>query len=158
MLNGPPVQSFHNSTANFRVHASVTFLINSDEMPLLTGCFLKHLEMSPFHWRWFCRYMINRLGHAFPRTRNIFANGALISTIYSPCSFADVMFSSGNFGQTFFCFVSFVHLQSNSESKSTYFYHACATHPKVALVNSSTKALGYSWKKIRRPCLFEFHK
>ena len=48
-LDCPPVQSFHNNTANFRVHASVTFLVNSDKRPLLMGCILNHLEMSPFH-------------------------------------------------------------------------------------------------------------
>ena len=30
-LNSPPVQSFRNSIAHFRVHASVTFLVNGDE-------------------------------------------------------------------------------------------------------------------------------
>ena len=40
-----PVHSFNNSTANFRDRASVTFLIYSDERPLLTACFLKHFEM-----------------------------------------------------------------------------------------------------------------
>ena len=67
-----PVQSFHNSPGTFRVHASVTFLVNGDNRPLLMGCFLKCLEMSPFCWRWFCRCMINRLGRAFPQTQNIF--------------------------------------------------------------------------------------
>ena len=62
--------------------------------------FLKHLETSSFHWRWFCRCMINRLSHTFPRTQNIFTNGALIPKIYSACSFADAMFSLGNFGET----------------------------------------------------------
>ena len=30
MLDCPPVKSYHNSTASFRVHASVTFLVNGD--------------------------------------------------------------------------------------------------------------------------------
>ena len=47
-MRHPPVQSFHNSTANFRVHASVTFLINHDERSLLMVCFLTRLETSPF--------------------------------------------------------------------------------------------------------------
>ena len=95
-----PGQSFHNSTANFRVHTSVTFLVNGDERPLLMVCFLKRLETSPCRWRWFCRRTINRLCHAFPRTQNIFTNGALIPKTYSTCSFADAMFSSGNFRET----------------------------------------------------------
>ena len=48
----------------------------------------------------FCRCAINRLSHALPRIQNIFTNGAMIRKIYSACSFADVMFSSGNFGET----------------------------------------------------------
>ena len=88
MLKCPPVQSFHNTTANFRVHASVAFLVNSDERPLLMVYFLKCLETSPFRWRWFCRCAINRLGHAFYCTQNVFTNGVLIP-IYSACSFVE---------------------------------------------------------------------
>ena len=120
-LDSPPVQSYHHSTANFRVHASVTFLVYGDERPLLMVCFLKRLETSPFCWSRFCRCVINRLGHAFPRTRNIFTNGAMILKIYLACSFTDAMFSSGNFGETSFCFVSFPHAHSTSENKSAYF-------------------------------------
>ena len=32
-----PVKSFHNSSANFRVHASVTFLVNGDERLLMVS-------------------------------------------------------------------------------------------------------------------------
>ena len=71
-LDCPPVQSFHNGATKFRVHASVTFLINDDEKPLLMVGFLKRLETSPFHWR----------RHAFPPTWNNFANGALTLKIY----------------------------------------------------------------------------
>ena len=35
-----PVQSFHNSTANYRVHKSVTFLVYGDKRPLLMVYFL----------------------------------------------------------------------------------------------------------------------
>ena len=91
-LDCPPVQSFHNGATKFRVHASVTFLINDDEKPLLMVGFLKRLETSPFHWR----------RHAFPPTWNNFANGALIPKIYSACNFTDALYSLGNFGETFF--------------------------------------------------------
>ena len=77
-----PVQLFHNSAANFRVHASVNFLVYGDQRPLLKPCFLKCLETSPFCWWWFCRCMINRLSHALQSTRNILTNGALITKIY----------------------------------------------------------------------------
>ena len=87
------------------------------------GCCLKRLETSPFHWRWFCRCAINRLGHAFPQTRYIFTNGALIPTICLAWSFADAMLSSGNFfllhviraraehfQEKIWIFLSFVHV------------------------------------------------
>ena len=57
-LDCPPVQSFHNTTANFKVHASITFLVNGGARLLLMVYFLKHLETSPFHWGRFCRCMI----------------------------------------------------------------------------------------------------
>ena len=94
-----PVWSFHNSTANFKVHASVTFLVYGDERPLLMVCFLKCLEKSPFYWRWFCRCEINRPSHVFPHTQNLFTNGTLVLKIYLACSFMDVKFSLGNFGE-----------------------------------------------------------
>ena len=122
MLVCPPVQSFYNSTVNFRDHASATFLVNDDKRPLLKGYFLNCLETSSFRWRQFCRCVINKLGHAFSQTQNVFTNGALILKISSVCSFTDTMFSSGNFRETFFfCFMYFVHTQSISESKSAYF-------------------------------------
>ena len=89
-LDCPPLQSFHTTTANFRVHASVTFLINGGERPLLMVYLLKPLETSPFHWRWFSRCATNRLSHAFRWTRNVFPNGALIP-IYSACSFVETL-------------------------------------------------------------------
>ena len=85
-LNCPPVRSYHSTTANFRVHESVAFLVNGGERPLLMVYFFKRLEPSPFPWRWFYRCAINRLGHAFHCTQNIFTNGALIP-IYSAWNF-----------------------------------------------------------------------
>ena len=156
-LDCPPVQSFHYSTANFRVHASVTFLINGDERPLLMVCFLKCLEASLFRWKQFCRCMINRLGHDFPQTQNIFTNGTLILKIYSACSFADTMFSSGNFGEIFSCFMSFAHMQSTSKSKYAYFYLS-HTHKasKSGSVKFQHKSFSYSRGRSERPCLFVF--
>ena len=55
---------FHNSTMNFRVHASVTFLINGDNAT--QGYAFLNISKPPFPWRWCCRRAINRLGHAFP--------------------------------------------------------------------------------------------
>ena len=77
-LDYPPVQSFHNSAANFRVHTSVTFLVYGDERTLLIVCFFKCLETSHFRWRWFCRCTINRLRHAFPCTWKVFTRGGMI--------------------------------------------------------------------------------
>ena len=150
MLARQLVQSFHNSTAKFRVHASVTFLIYGDERPLLMVCFLKCLGMSPFCWRRFCRFMINTLSHAFPCTQNIFTNGALIPKIYSACSFTGPTFSSGNFGETSSasCLLPTCRAFPRANLHISVFC-ACTTHPKVASVSSGTKAsatLRKNWK------------
>ena len=122
------------------------------------GCFLKCLEMCPFSWRRFCRCAINRLGHAFPQTQNIFTNGTLIPKIYSACSFADAMFSSGNFQESFFYFMSFAHAQSTSESKSAYFCLSCMrTMSKRGFVKFRHKSFSYSLEKSEM-CLLFFHK
>ena len=123
---------------------SVTFLINSDKRPLLIVCFLKHLEMSPFHWRRFCKFAINRLCHDFPWTRNFFTNGALIPKIYSTWSFADVMLSSGNF---FFasCLSRMQRALPRADLHISIF-RACATCPNVALVSSSTNTSATLWE------------
>ena len=72
---------------------------------------------------------------------NIFTNGALISKIYSACSFVDAMFSWGNFGEIFCCFMSFAHAQSTSKANlHISIFRTCKTRPKVALVSSGTKA------------------
>ena len=88
-------QQYRELESSFKCHLP----LNSEERPLLMVCFLKRLEMSPFHERWFCKCMINRLCHAFPRTQNILTNDAPIPKIYSASSFVDAMFSSGNFGE-----------------------------------------------------------
>ena len=160
-LNCPPVQSFHNSTANFRVHARVTFLINSDERPLLMVCFLKHLETSPFRLRQFCRCPITRLDHAFSRTWNILTNGAPIPKIYLACSSTDVMFSSVNFRETFFCFLSSpTHRAFPRANLHTHIFRTCATRPKKASLSFDTKAsatLGEN-QKGRVSLLLLFHE
>ena len=114
--------------------------------PLLMGCFLKHLETSLFHWRWFCRCANNWLTHTFPRTWNSLINGALILKIYLACSFADAMFSSGNF---------FTHFR---EQICIFVFCTCALHPKLALVSSGTKTLPTLWKnwKCRVICCCAF--
>ena len=71
-----------------KCHLSRQWWRNYAKRPLLMVYFLKCLETYPFRWRWFCRCAINRLGHAFCRTRNIFTKGTLIP-IYSACSFAE---------------------------------------------------------------------
>ena len=124
LISPPPVQSYHNSTANFQVHTRVTFFVNGDERPLFMVYFLKRLETSPFRWRPFCRCPINRPCHAFPRAQNIFTNGTLIPKIYTACSFVDEMFSSvklfwlrvfrahtEHFWEQISIFLSFAHVQ-----------------------------------------------
>ena len=134
-LDCPPVQSFHNTTANFRVHASVTFLVNGGERPLLMVCFLKRLETSPFRKRWFCRCVIDRLGHTFHRTENIFTNGALI-LIFSACSFMETSEKLLLFHV--FC-ASAEHF--HKEVCIISVFCACTMRPKVTSVSSCTNAL-----------------
>ena len=133
----PPVQTFHYSTGNFRVHVSVTFLINGDERPLLMGCFLKCLEMSPFRWRGFRKCTINRLNHTFIQTGNVFTNSALIPSInLFRLQLHSCKFYLGNFEETFICFMPFVHTQSTSKSKSAYF---CLSHMCTAFKSGFIK-------------------
>ena len=113
----------------------------------LVGCFLKCLETSPFCWRWFCMYAINRFGHAFLWTWNIFMNGTLILTIYSTCSFTDAMFSSGNFGETFFApCLSHTRRALLRGNLHISVFRACTSCPKVASESSGTKASATLWK------------
>ena len=89
-----------------------------------------------------CRCTINRLSHTFPRTRNIFTNGALIPMIYSACSCMDSMFSFGNFGETFFFASCLLHKRRALLRANLHIsvFRACTLRPKVALVSSGTKA------------------
>ena len=111
------------------------------------GCFRKHLETSPFCWRRFCRCAINRLGHTFPQTRNVFTNGTLIAIIYLACSFADAMFSLGNSRENVFALclscmrraLPRVHLHISV-------FRTCASHPAVAPASSGTKVFSAVWK------------
>ena len=143
MLDCLPVESFHNTTANFSVNTSVTFLVNGGERPLLMVYFLECLETSPFRWRWFCRCKINRHGYAFRRTRNVFTNGAQFRSIWLAALWKS--------WRNFFCFLSFMHEHSTSKSKSALFLsfmHAQRIQ-KVTSLSSSTSALatlGKTWK------------
>ena len=148
-----PVQSFHNTTVNFRVHACVTFLVIGGERPLLVVYFLKSLETSPFRWRWFCRCAINRLGHAFPNTQNVFTNGALIP-IYSACNFVEtlekllllhVFHARAEHFWEYICIISA--------------FCACTMCQKVTSVSSSTNAsatLVKNWKGSVCCCCFSW--
>ena len=76
-----------------------------------------------------------------PCTRTIFTNGALILKIYSACSFADAKFSSGNFEKTSSAScLSRTHRALLRANLHISVFHACTTHPKVALLSSCTKA------------------
>ena len=51
------------------------------------------------------------------------------------------------FGKTYFCFVSFVHAKALPRANMHIsVFRTCATHPKVALVSSGTKASATLWK------------
>ena len=131
-----PFQSFHNSTANFRVHASVTFLVGGDEKPFLMAFLLECC------WQWFGRCVISRLSHAYLLAQNVLANGV------------DAMFSSGNFRETSSASLFFAHMQSTPKNKSAYFHLSrLRSMSKMAFISSGTKSVGYSRKKSERPCL-----
>ena len=136
-LDCPPVQSYHNSTKNPRVHANVTFLINGDESPLLMVCFLKWLEMSPFRWRQFCRCATNRLGHAIPQTQNVFTNGAWfqrsiqLAASWIRCSLRETFFAS--------CLSCTCRALPRANLHISVFC-TCIMRPKVVSESSSTKA------------------
>ena len=136
-----PVKSFYNNTANCRVHASITFLVYGDERPLLVVCFLEGLEVSPFQWRRFYRYVNNRLSHAFSCKQNVFYKWCpdskdLIGMQLHGC---DVLFRK--LQRNFFCFRFFAQAHSTSEATlHISLFHACATRSKVASIRSSTKA------------------
>ena len=110
-------------------------------------------------WRCFYRCMINKLGHAFPWTRNGFANGALIPKIYSTCSFPDAMLSSRNFIETFFCALCLLCMRRELPRANLHIhvFCACALRPKVASVSFSTKASATLWKN-RKGHFFFFHE
>ena len=135
-LDYPPVQSFHNITVNFRVHARVIFLVNGGERPLLMVCFLKRLETSPFRKRWFCRCAINKLCHAFRCTQNVFTNGTLIPIYLSACSFMETSEKLLLFHV--FC-ASAEHF--HKEVCIISVFCACTMRPKVTSVSSCTNAL-----------------
>ena len=141
MLDCPPVQSYRNSTANFRVHRSATFLLNGNKRPLLMVCFLKHLETSPFSWRQFCRCAIKRLGHAFPWTRKHFYKWHPDSEDLFGLQLCrrDVLF--GKLWRNFFisC-LSCVRRAFPRANLHIFIFHTCAACLKVASVSSRTKA------------------
>ena len=104
------------------------------------------------------RCAINRLGHAFPQTRNVFTNSALIPKIYLACSFADAMFSLGNFRETFFasCLSCTCRALPGAKLHISVFC-ACALCPKLASVRSGTKASATLWKNRKgQVCLMYF--
>ena len=149
MLDCPPVQSFHNTTAKFRVHASVTFLVNGGRRPLLMMYFLKRLETSPFHRRWFSRCAINRLNHAFHCTRNNYTNGALTD-----------LFSwqlRGNFSETSSAScLSRMH-RALPRINLHYFCLSCMRiTSKSEFGKFQHKHFGYSQEKSKRQCLLLF--
>ena len=152
MLDCPPVQSLHNTTANFRVQASVNSLVNGGERPLLMVYFLKRLETSPFRREWFCRCAINRLSHAFRHTRNVFTNGALIP-IHSAYSFVETSEK---------LLLSCLSLTRRALSRVNLHYFCL-----LRMCNASKsdfgkfrhKHFGYSWEKSKRQCgVVVFHE
>ena len=116
--------------------------------------FLKFGNIS-FSLETFCRCVINRRGHAFPRTQNIFTNGALIPKSYSALSSVALMFSLGNFGAT----SSALCLSQRCGALLRTNLHISVFLSKVASVRSCTKAsvtLGKNWKSRVCCCFHEW--
>ena len=115
-----PVKSLQNSTANVRVHASVTLLVLSYARPFLIVFFLEHLETSILHQSLFGRCTISRLSHVHPLTQKHFCkwhhdSEALFSFKLCRC---DVLL--GKLLRNFFNFMSFKHAPSISKTKFAY--------------------------------------
>ena len=107
--------------------------------------------MSHLHWSPFCRCAINRLSHAFPCTQNVFTNGDQILKIYLACSFADAMFSLGNFRDTLSALcLSCTHMAFPRANLHISVFCTCVTHQKVASVSSCTKSFSYTHEKSER--------
>ena len=100
MFDWMPVQSFHNSTANFRVHASVTFLVYGDNTTYCGMLFLNIWKLLLFNGDGFAGVQTTDPAMISLLYETFFTNCALILKIYSACSFMDVMFSSRNFWET----------------------------------------------------------
>ena len=137
--HSPVRQSNHFTT----VLPTSEFTQESSFLSTVTKC---HSSWYSFLITWMLRWCgmcaISRLTHAFPFTQNVFANGALVPKLHSACSFADVMFSLGNFWETF----SASCLLCKRRALPWTNLHisvscACATCPQRAPVSSSTKAL-----------------
>ena len=139
-LNCLPVQSFHNSTANFKVDASVTFLVYGDERPLLMVSFLKHLKTSPFCWRWSCRYTTAILS----LTHKMFSK--MVPWFWKCLQLAAfwMQWFLRNTSEKFLLHVFHTHAEHYLHVSV---FHECLTHLKAALISSSTKSFSYPWEK-----------
>ena len=105
--------------------------------------------------------MINRLGHAFPRTRNIFTNGALIQrSIQLAASWCDVLLGKLQINIFFAPCLSHMCRALPTANLQIYIFRTCAMRTKVASVSSSTKASA-TLRKNQKDCvclLLLFHK
>ena len=87
--------------------------------------------------------------------KTFFTNGTLIQTIYSACSFADAMFSSGNFRETVFLLCVFgtrtMHLQ---EQICIFLSFTMRTTSNSGFGKFQHKSFSNSLEKSERLCLF----
>ena len=93
-----------------------------------------------------------------PLHMNLFTNGVLILKIYFACSFADAMFSSGNFIKTLSAScLSCARRAFPRANLHISILSTCTMRPKVSSVSSSTNSFGYSQEK-SRGCVGVFTK
>ena len=146
MFDCPPVQSFHNTTANFRVHASVTFSST--------------VAKDHFSWCTFLNIWKHLLfaGDGFGGVRS--KDSAMFSIVCETFSQMAPWFQSTRLAaslklqRNLFCFVSFVHAQSTSESKFALFLSFVhAQRVQKCLGKFWHKCFGYSREKSKRQFL-----
>ena len=144
MLDCLPVQSFHNSTMNFRVHASVTFLSTVTKGHFSWYAFLNVWKRLRFTGEGSAGVRsVDSALLCFIHEMFFFTNGCpnsedLFGLQLSRC---DVLFRT--LQRNLFSFMSFMHVQSTSKSKSAYF---CPSHTR----NASKSGFGkFRQKKLR---------
>ena len=155
MLDCPPVQSFHNSTVNFRVHAVSPFSSTVTKGHFSRNAFLNIWKRLLFTGESFAG--VWSIDSAMPS----FEHETFLQMV--PWFWWSIQLAASwmqrFLRETFFCFVSFVHAQGTSKSKSAYLCLLCmCTMSKSGFGMFRHKSFSYSLEKSERLCLLFFHE